>query len=359
MAMSDPFETTYNGTMQAKESLGQGIQQAAGSAADAMKQKQQLAQQAKQRQQGFQTLQSLGLVKQNDPTNDDLAKGLTDAGTKMGVSVNVNHGDSPDQERKNMMGIYKAMGIPIPKGSIDVMPGTTIDAGGGMSYTAPKPISQEAQSMRELTMEQKKESMDNQEEKKDFELSDKINKETNPTVAPTRSVLGVIGQTTVRAKRAIDQLTNPNIPITPQLLAGIGSDIAGILQGGAPTQSGMTEQQYETLQSTVAKATQYLTANPQNALPPQLNKQLVASLKQLNDSGKKYIKDNMQSTLAVHKDWIKKNPDKWQELKDSINQDYGLDEDQGGSNGAKSVLAAAGLGNSQPSNQVGKYSLVQ
>lgn len=151
MSLSDPFNTTYQGSFQAGQSLGQGIQSAAGSVSDVMKQKNALEQQAKQRQQGFQTLQSLGLVKQNSPTNDDLAKGLEDYGTKAGVSVNVNHGDNPDIERKNMMAIYKAMGIPMPKGSIDVMPGTSIDMGGGVSYTAPKQEKSVAQQVQDVT----------------------------------------------------------------------------------------------------------------------------------------------------------------------------------------------------------------
>lgn len=138
MGLSDPFSTTYQGSMQSGESLGQGIQSAAGSVADVMNQKAQQQQQMKQRQQGFQTLQNLGLIKQNQPTNDDLAKGLQDYGQKMGVQVNVNQGDNPDSAKKNMVGIYKALGLPIPKGSIDVMPGTTIDAGGGDTYTAPQ-----------------------------------------------------------------------------------------------------------------------------------------------------------------------------------------------------------------------------
>lgn len=155
MALSDPFSTTYNGSLQAGESLGQGINQAAGSVADVMKQKQAQQQQAKQRQQGFALLKQFGLVKQDDPTNDDLAKGLQDYGQKAGVSVNVNHGDNPDQERKNMMGIYKAMGIPMPQGQITVNPGVTMDMGGGASYTAPKVEKTVAQQVEDVNEAQK------------------------------------------------------------------------------------------------------------------------------------------------------------------------------------------------------------
>ena len=65
MSLNDPFSTTYQGSLQAGESLGQGIQQAAGSFSDVMKQKALLKQQQKQRQQGFDTLKTLGLIKEN------------------------------------------------------------------------------------------------------------------------------------------------------------------------------------------------------------------------------------------------------------------------------------------------------
>lgn len=158
----------------------------------------------------------------------------------------------------------------------------------------------------------------------DFQHADTINKLVNPTVAPTRSVLGIIGQTTVRAQRAIDILNNPNIKISPQMLAGIGSDMAGILQGGSPTQVGMSEQQYSSLQSTIAKAAQYLTAKPQDALPPALNKQLLDSFQELNNTGKKYIQNNIKSAEILHKDWVSRNQDTWNELKSNINDQYGL-----------------------------------
>lgn len=155
MALSDPFAQTYQGSFEAGQSLGQGIQSAASSVADVMKQKAAVDQQNKQRQQAFGMLQQFGLVKQNQPTNDDLANGLKDYGQKAGVEVNVNHGDNPDQEKKNMVGIYKALGIPLPKGKIDVMPGTTMDFGGGASYTAPKKEKSVAEQVGEYQEAQK------------------------------------------------------------------------------------------------------------------------------------------------------------------------------------------------------------
>ena len=68
MGLSDPFSTTYEGSMQAGESLGAGIQSAAGSVADVMKQK-------NQQKQGLALLKQFGLIKQDQPSNDDLAKG--------------------------------------------------------------------------------------------------------------------------------------------------------------------------------------------------------------------------------------------------------------------------------------------
>lgn len=168
----------------------------------------------------------------------------------------------------------------------------------------------------------------------DFQQADQLDKMVNPTVAPTRSVLGLIGQTTVRAQRAIDQLSNPpNGKITPQMLSGIGSDMAGILQGGAPTQIGMSEQQYKTMTSVLAGGVQFLTQNPQNALPPAISKQLLDSFNQLNDTGKKYIQNNIKSAEILHKGWVSRNQDTWNDLKDNINKQYGLDNGQNSANG--------------------------
>lgn len=191
MGLSDPFSQTYQGSMQAGESLGQGIQSATGSVADVMKQKNAQAQQDKQRQKAFGMLKDFGLVKTSDPTNDDLAKGLQDYGQKAGVTVNVNHGDNPDVERKNMMAIYKAMGIPMPKGKIDVNPGVSMDMGGGVSYTAP---SKTSSLIGQLGMMKEKDKKDNV-----AAISDAI--ENGDQLADFQSLYGLAGPVKAELER--------------------------------------------------------------------------------------------------------------------------------------------------------------
>lgn len=358
MGLEDPFSTTYAGSFKSGQSLGEGINSASGSVADVMKQKNAVAQQAKQRQQGFDMLKTLGLVKQNDPTNDDLAKGLKDYGTKAGVSVNVNHGDNPDVERKNMIGIYKALGLPVPKGTIDVTPGTSIDAGGGMSYTTQKPVSPETQAIKELSIQEKEQNMDvqkerlqDQEESRNSTIATNLNKQVNPVNASRGSQLGKIGETTVRAKRALDLLNDKSFKIDSQVLDGISSDISGILQGGAPSVVGMSEQQYNTFQKTLAQGSQYLTAHPGDALPPDMRSYITDTLNRINSTGKYYIKNNFKTVSDLQKPWVTKNKDIWDSTKQDIYDTYGLDDSD---NGASSTLKAAGMGSQQS-----KYTLVQ
>lgn len=343
MGFEDPFSTTYQGSFKAGQSLGEGIQSAAGSVADVMKQKQAQVQQAKQRQQGFQMLKDLGLVKQNQPTNDDLAKGLTDYGQQAGVSVNVNHGDNPDQERKNMMGIYKAMGIPMPKGSLDVMPGTSIDMGGGMSYTAPKPVDPEIKEMKEMNMQMSQERLKDQEQKTTEGEWDKLDKITNPNIATNRSPLGMAGRANMSADRAITTLNQPDI--TNQEAGNVMADVASIYQNGSPTEFGMSEQGYKTVQGQVAAIQQYLTGKPTDALTPAIKDRLKGVLQGMKNTNTKVIKQNLNYIEKAHGDLIKKDPDKWSDMKSSLLQDLS-DDNSGSSNSATSTLKAAGINKS-------------
>lgn len=140
MGLSDPFNTTYQGSMQAGESLGQGIQSAAGNVADVMKQKNALALQAKQRQDSFNMLKQFGLIKEETtpPSIDDLKSGLQAAGNTMGKDVHFNMASDLDegQQRNFLSTLYKKFGVPMPQGktTTTVTPGVTMDLGGGSKF---------------------------------------------------------------------------------------------------------------------------------------------------------------------------------------------------------------------------------
>lgn len=330
MGLSDPFSTTYQGSMQAGESLGQGIQSAAGNVADVMKQK-------AQQKQGMQLLQQFGLVKTNAPTNDDLSDGLKQYGQKMGAQVIVNKGDNDDATRKNLTGIYKALGIPLPKGTIEVNPGVNMDFGGGMSYTAQKPVSPEAQAMKEMSMEMQQERLKDSEEKTNDNEWDKLDKITDPNIATNRSPLGMAGRANMSADRALTTLNQPDV--TNQEAGNVMADVASIYQSGSPTEFGMSEQGYKTLYAQAQGLKQYLTGNPQDAMTPEIKQRLKNVLQGMKDTNSKVIKQNLQYIEASHGNLIKKDRDKWNSMKSSVLGDYA---DQS-SNNSSSTLKAAGI----------------
>lgn len=356
MALSDPFSTTYQGSFDAGQSLGQGIQSAAGSVADVMKQKQALAQQAKQRKASFDMLKGMGLIQEDTtpPSVDDLKTGLKVAGKTMGKDVNFNMANDLDegQQRNFLSTLYKSFNIPMPQGKTKttISPGVSIDLGGGMSYTGQKPIDPMVQEMKAERMDMEKQRLKDQEDSKSSTISTNLNKQVNPMNASRGSQLGKIGETTVRAKRALDLLSDPNFKINSQVLSGIGSDMAGILQGGSPTQIGMNEQGYATLQTTLAKAGQYLDAHPGDALPDDMRDYLTTTFNKLNDTGKYYIKNNFKTVEDLQKPWVSKNKDIWDSTKKDIYDTYGLEDNS--FNGATSTLKAAGMGTQSKDDKI-------
>lgn len=156
MGLSDPFSTTYEGSFKAGQSLGQGIDSAAGSVADVMKQKQKLAQDTQQRSQAFGMLKNMGLIQEDTtpPSLDDLKTGLKVAGKTMGKDISfAGHDDMDEDTQRNWLGsLYKSFNIPIPQGKTKttVSPGVNMDLGGGVEYKSPvKSLVGELSAMKE------------------------------------------------------------------------------------------------------------------------------------------------------------------------------------------------------------------
>lgn len=124
--MPDYFDTTYAGAFKAGNSLGEGLNSAAGSVAKQMELN-------KNRKTAYDTLKAAGMIteKTDNPSMDDLTKGLQDFGKQTGREVNVNYGDNPEEARRNITGIYKALNIPMPQGktttTLNLTPGTKYD----------------------------------------------------------------------------------------------------------------------------------------------------------------------------------------------------------------------------------------
>ena len=80
MALNDPFSTTYEGAKQSGESLGQGLQTAAGAIAPQIQRQQQ-------QKQVQQMLKQTGIV-------DATGNWDTERASKMGLKLNVNTGEA-------------------------------------------------------------------------------------------------------------------------------------------------------------------------------------------------------------------------------------------------------------------------
>lgn len=126
MALSDPFSTTYEGAFKAGTSLGSGIQSATKDIMDSVELN-------KKRKQAFDMLKQFGMVNTTteEPSLDQLTQTAKDFAKQQGHDLQINTGDNPEQAKQNLMGIYKALNIPLPQGktttTLNLTPGTKYD----------------------------------------------------------------------------------------------------------------------------------------------------------------------------------------------------------------------------------------
>ncbi len=347
MGMGDPFGTTYEGAYKGANFIGQGIESAAtavgGSMTDIAKMKYQQAQNDKMLQM-IGLGQKNGMVDSEEPSNDELAKTIEDFGKQKGQNITINHGDNPEQAKDNMMGIIKALGIPMPQPkhtiNADFKPTVTMEDGKvKVSYkdTTPSP---EVEAMREQTQEDRRTRLKDQESNRlDIEF-DKLDKIANPDIATNRSPLGMAGRANMAANRALTTLDNPMV--TNQEAGNVMADVASIYQNGSPTEFGMSEQGYKTLYAQAQSALQYFTGKPQDALTPEIKDRLKGVLSGMKDTNKGVIKENLDALESLHKTTISKDPDRWKEYRSKI-ESMGGYNDSVKSNSVKSTLKAAGM----------------
>lgn len=352
MAIGDPFDTTYAGAYKSGSSLGEGLDSAAGDIADKMKLD-------NQRKQALGLLKQFGMIntKTEDPSLDDLAQGAKDFVAKTqgpGHELNINYGDNPDQAKQNIMSIYKALNIPMPQGktktTLNLTPGTEYDptkgevafkgqstqltpeesaarftralgvapqgttpevtSKGGVSYKADKPVDTDAE-------------------------WSKLDKTVNPNVTTNRTPLGMAGRANMAADRAITTLNNPMV--TNQEAGNVMADIASIYQGGSPTEFGMSEQGYKTVQGQAAGLMQYLTGKPTDALTPDIKARLQTVLSGMKDTNSKVIKQNLDYVEQAHSKLINSDPDKWKSIRGILEGGYGNASNSSGANQGKTT----------------------
>lgn len=155
-------------------------------------------------------------------------------------------------------------------------------------------------------------------------LYSKILERNNPAMASSRSTLGMAANGNLRAERALSAVQN-NPVMTNQDLGNVIGDLAGIYQGGAPTDMGMKHQQYESIQQKIAGLKQFLTGRPQDAVPPEIKSKIIDTINNLKKINNTAIKNNFDSVEAGNKNLLSNYSDEWQAFRSQVEGEYAND----------------------------------
>jgi hypothetical protein len=140
MGLSDPFQTTYEGSFKAGSTLGAGISSAVGDVSAGIEKK-------RSQEKAYNMLKQFGMIKetQEDPSYDELKKNAEEFAKSQGRELIINDNGDENQSKQALMNIYKALEIPIPKGKtkteLNLSPGTKYDPiKGEVSFESPKSL---------------------------------------------------------------------------------------------------------------------------------------------------------------------------------------------------------------------------
>lgn len=147
----------------------------------------------------------------------------------------------------------------------------------------------------------------------DNKLWYQLTKESNPTTASSRSVLGMAATGTAKAQRADAVLARPDA--TPQDIAAAVKDLGSIFQGGAPTDSGTHELEYNTLATKWANLQTLVTSNPAAVNSPQIKQHMRDIIKELNDVNQRTINDNFDYQELAHPELIASHRKAWDAIR--------------------------------------------
>lgn len=131
MGLNDPFSTTYQGSFQAGQSLGQGLQSAAGDYAKVA-----------ERKKAYDMLKASGQITEytTPPSDDELKKGLESFAKQHGISqVSWMESDDPKENRASLEQAYTHLGAPMPEG----VKGIKYNLATGTKYTPNDNVSME------------------------------------------------------------------------------------------------------------------------------------------------------------------------------------------------------------------------
>lgn len=154
---------------------------------------------------------------------------------------------------------------------------------------------------------------------------DKVAKELDPTNQSPRTPLGKSAVANYQANRALKTLQDPMV--TYQEFGNVMADVAGIYQGGTPTEFGMSHQQYKTFYATWQELQQQIKAQPMNAVSPEIKARVTKVLNDMKVTNKAQIKQHLDILESTKRKVISSFPDEWKDAKDlALSDNYsGLD----------------------------------
>lgn len=158
----------------------------------------------------------------------------------------------------------------------------------------------------------------------------------NPATASSRSTVGMAANGNLRAERAIATIKD-NPVMTFQDLGNVIGDLAGIYQGGAPTDMGMKHQQYDSIQTKLANIKQFFSGKPQDAVPPAIKDKILNTLYGLQSVNNSALTNYLDSVESGQKKLISKFSDEWQNFRADIQKEYVRNNANSSSNGNSSV----------------------
>ncbi len=148
--------------------------------------------------------------------------------------------------------------------------------------------------------------------------------ENDPATAGKGTTVGTIGNANVRIKRA-QKIVSKDKVTAAEAHAAL-ADIAGILQGGSPTDIGLKGQSYDTLQQKAGELLQRF-GNTQDVLPPDIKKRLVEDLKDMQNTSKGILDYRFDYIAKARKELVDKHKDEFKSLREGALGS--LDEEKG------------------------------
>lgn len=138
----------------------------------------------------------------------------------------------------------------------------------------------------------------------------------NPQKASSRSTLGMASRANLNADRAIVTLNKPMV--TKAELGNVIADTAGIYAGGAPTDNGMSHQDWSTIYGKLMGVVQSLTGKPTDTVPDAIKQRILADLQEIKNTNNKSITSNLNYYEKARSGLIGRHMNEWKAARQEL-----------------------------------------